>query len=229
MRRQLTLLLAVVVSLCGAAPGGSAGIEAIAPHNSATLTVSDLVLCGRVKGRGTGEVKITLNGSFLESVPVQAGTFSTVMSLRPGANRIIMEEGLSKLELTYYYRVGEGIEEYRYHAAYGEGGCRECHTPGARWEMPGRQKELCNSCHDRKDTADHLHGPVAAGQCTFCHDPHGSSNPLFLKDLGRNLCLNCHNQSSSEGHVSQDATNDCLGCHDPHGSEKRFFLIQARP
>jgi hypothetical protein len=39
--------------------------------------------------------------------------------------------------------------------------------------------ELCYSCHDRVreqvGSSSFIHGPVAAGFCIVCHDPHGAN------------------------------------------------------
>ncbi len=59
--------------------------------------------------------------------------------------------------------------------------------------------ELCLSCHDdfsRENTDNEglwIHGPVSAGWCATCHDPHASPYQNLLLDASMaNVCSGCH-------------------------------------
>jgi len=81
---------------------------------------------------------------------------------------------------------------------------------------------LCVSCH--ADTAVRLrqpyrHAPVAAGTCTVCHDPHGSSSRALLPADGNGVCMKCHEdigQALAQPHVHGPAAMSCAICHDAH-------------
>jgi predicted CXXCH cytochrome family protein len=114
--------------------------------------------------------------------------------------------------------------EVSYHPGYQDGDCSDCHE-GKPGRIGTRHSDLCHTCHDRKDAARFLHGPVAAGLCTYCHDPHGSAQKAFLTRTVWDLCVSCHDQPSSGDHLRRSAGRSCEGCHNPHGSGKKFFLF----
>jgi predicted CXXCH cytochrome family protein len=92
--------------------------------------------------------------------------------------------------------------------------------------------ELCFACHeDNRDMMqeNHLHTPVAGGECTGCHDPHQSEHRFTLKDETKQLCFNCHDTALFAGeHVHGPvAVGDCNACHDPHASPHRKQLVAA--
>jgi len=98
-------------------------------------------------------------------------------------------------------------------------GCVTCHSPhyslGKRL-LPSAQKDLCLQCHGDDKLAPlkniraqitgmpTLHGPVAAGTCTACHDPHGSTNFRMLKGAY---------PATFYAQYTEGAYALCLGCH----------------
>ena len=69
-----------------------------------------------------------------------------------------------------------------------------------RLQMP--VTELCLRCHsdysvDAPANADFwIHGPVAAGWCVLCHQPHSSEYPnLLVYEPPARLCTQCHDRS----------------------------------
>jgi predicted CXXCH cytochrome family protein len=103
-----------------------------------------------------------------------------------------------------------------------ERGCGACHSPHAsqiKKLLPVDEKTLCLDCHGNnklaplKNIAEELkgkksvHGPIAVGRCSGCHDPHGSNNFRLLtgpypetlyapyKEGIYDLCLKCHNKN----------------------------------
>jgi len=105
-----------------------------------------------------------------------------------------------------------------------DGGCPSCHSAHyskARRLLSGDEMTVCLSCHGKDDLGTpplkniktqiegkkFLHGPIKKGQCTACHDPHGSdffrmlpgNYPAALyvpyQDGAYDACLKCHEKN----------------------------------
>jgi predicted CXXCH cytochrome family protein len=107
-------------------------------------------------------------------------------------------------------------------------GCMNCHNPhGSALEklLHKVPMEMCLACHDRagmksaegqpltnmkawlEKNKEH-HGPVQAGDCTSCHEPHGGKNFRLLTEQypatfyaafdkkNYALCFSCHNDAA---------------------------------
>jgi predicted CXXCH cytochrome family protein len=93
--------------------------------------------------------------------------------------------------------------------------------------------KLCVTCHE--DTAErlkqsHKHAPVASGNCTACHDPHGSAFRFQLAAEGNRTCVSCHEdiaQVMSQSHVHGPAAASCAICHDAHAAPNAAQLKAA--
>ena len=193
-----------------------------APKDGAVLDVANFTLSGRVE-KGEGPVVVTLNGRKLSTVKVEGGLFSFPLTIEPGYNHVILKTTSGMVEATYEFNSAGGYGTYQFHAGYLEGECENCHSP-KKGEAGQGSGKLCHSCHDRQDTARYLHGPVGAGQCTVCHDPHGSPNTAFATLPGIKLCIACHDQPGSQTHVRSSSRQSCEVCHNAHGSAKKYFL-----
>lgn len=107
------------------------------------------------------------------------------------------------------------------------GSCHLVHFSEHKKLLQFSEKELCLSCHDKDYTGKdggskkkglvnikkelegkkHLHGPIKEGECSSCHDPHGSAYPRLLtnaypSDMYANykpgtyaFCLSCHEEN----------------------------------
>jgi predicted CXXCH cytochrome family protein len=102
-------------------------------------------------------------------------------------------------------------------------GCKNCHnTHAAKFPklLDKPVVEICLQCHDQPQTrpdgtivspigqqvreSKFLHGPIREGDCTSCHNPHGSQNFSLLREAypsrfyapfkneTYNLCFSCH-------------------------------------
>ncbi|MBI4791896.1 MAG: hypothetical protein HY789_03995, partial [Deltaproteobacteria bacterium] len=125
------------------------------------------------------------------------------------------------------------------HAPADGGDCLSCHRQEKQTHPSGSGPDfsataeggpLCFQCHEQGGfSGRHLHGPSASGNCTACHDPHGSSEANLLKMPLKELCLDCH-QDFAEN--MEQATHlhtairklDCGACHLPHGSDSPSLL-----
>lgn len=111
------------------------------------------------------------------------------------------------------------FQAYRLHPALDDG-CEGCHVIEEGKLKAKGQKEACYACHDNFEKVEEgqkkfVHTPVAAGECTGCHDPHFSSLPKLQKlEKG---CYECHDAFPSEGTVHRPvADKECLPCHGTH-------------
>jgi predicted CXXCH cytochrome family protein len=113
------------------------------------------------------------------------------------------------------------------HYPYGERECGVCHDPNSLGDMVEPQPGLCYICHeDFGHSYSSLHGPVAGGYCTACHDPHSSLQEKLLRLTGKSLCFYCHLEDDvlkNEIHTGLDEMA-CTDCHNPHGGSDRYIL-----
>jgi predicted CXXCH cytochrome family protein len=118
-----------------------------------------------------------------------------------------------------------------------ENSCTACHSPHSsdvKGILIAEQKKLCLSCHNRDisesgmrtanikkiiTTNPVVHPPVAAGNCTVCHQPHASENNYLLigafprgnyapanKDSYA-VCWECHDTDLFDLEKTTTATN----------------------
>jgi len=85
----------------------------------------------------------------------------------------------------------------------------------------------CSSagCHANFAQRDHVHGPVAAGNCDACHAAEQNGHKFPLKRPGDATCGLCHAVLTGKpfAHAAIKQAG-CIGCHDPHGSKTKFLL-----
>ncbi len=119
--------------------------------------------------------------------------------------------------------------EYSFHPPYRDKECDSCHDLDRGNRLLDPQPDLCYDCHqDFSEGFNFLHGPVASGNCTACHNPHLTKNPRLLKRVKKDLCLFCHDQSrlaTTKAHRDK-MEMDCQECHNPHGENNKFYLTR---
>ncbi len=114
------------------------------------------------------------------------------------------------------------------HGPAANDGCLDCHQIVAKPQGPAavalraQGTEGCVSCHDEIKSRlgeKHVHAPVAAGECTTCHDPHSAPYRYQLKAEGPEACVMCHEDIGDDlkRAVVHKPTANCVTCHDPHG------------
>lgn len=117
--------------------------------------------------------------------------------------------------------------EFVIHPPYQEKDCAFCHDQKVMGRLLFPMPGLCYQCHENfNDQYSVLHGPVEAGFCTECHNPHLTKNEKLLILIGQELCLKCHDAGDvlkNEAHIDMGDTN-CTECHNPHGGDDRFIL-----
>ena len=113
---------------------------------------------------------------------------------------------------------------FEYHFKDSAYDCVTCHGSNAKkdWSFTGSMESNgCYKCHNRVDKDEWVHGPVGIGQCSPCHNPHGSKDSKFLVRKGDRLCTYCHEEDRVETHGASD---NCMSCHDPHGGADMAML-----
>jgi predicted CXXCH cytochrome family protein len=105
-------------------------------------------------------------------------------------------------------------------------------------------KETCLKCHANVLSRRFKHGPVEAGYCVLCHDPHASPNPAWTRKPTWDLCTTCHTNMQNDVHVvagfatgkthptkgKRDPARPgkrltCSSCHDPHSAVTPYLLV----
>lgn len=139
-------------------------------------------------------------------------------------------------------------------AALPDSTCQSCHRPKREWIKPHRPAAdaecrichgsgvlpiaapadnigLCQACHKGKIkefNKDFVHGPVGAGSCIACHEPHGSAADFSLREPVKLLCLSCHvtTDANAKGKNVHPPFQDgaCTSCHDPHATNYAWGL-----
>jgi len=126
---------------------------------------------------------------------------------------------------------------FKNHIVNNRNACIICHKISANLTMVRAgnysDKNPCYMCHKDKIgefAQDYIHGPVAGGSCTICHDPHGSSYEYNLHKSEDILCGSCHsvvddNKNRKTRHRPFEYGN-CRGCHDPHATNYKWVLLR---
>ena len=229
--------VAVVVLLAAQAAG--AAVRIVSPPDKVWVTNGDIFLSATANVKPGS--KVDISGVKVNGKPALAdgGVIGARISLRKGMNTIKVKAGPDVASVRVFfspsrkkYTPPSDFREFYIHAAVDTTNCRTCHRfrRGAydfKKIIPARAGCNVGKCHSDKGKAPHVHGPVGAGVCISCHNPHGSFLENEVAREGQDLCLVCHQARKEEfsQKVVHPALEDgCTGCHDPHQSEKRFQL-----
>ncbi len=119
-----------------------------------------------------------------------------------------------------------------YHPPYRLRQCSACHASESSFQPPADEVQVCGKCH-----ADHVdwpadgrvHGPVALGRCTLCHQPHKGQYDRLLTAPQPDLCWTCHDKDRllAQTYHQQGDVSDCCGCHDPHSAGNGLLLADS--
>ena len=128
---------------------------------------------------------------------------------------------------------GDLLERPKVHTAVESEMCEACHVSpddSHTFEPVADPPDLCFECHDPFEGKRYVHEIVAMGECTACHDPHGSEVPQLLVEASvEATCLECHDDPR-EGYPYAHGPardGDCLACHQPHHAKYDKLLDHA--
>ncbi len=226
MRYILAWTIAIITILAAGLALAAAEFKVLAPAEEAFIGTGEILIIGKVIGFNEAKmVEISDNGKTLGFVPLRNGTFNHRSVFAAGRHEITLAApGVERKAIKIFVGNQKG---YRYHIETDMEYCSNCHSGAAEhvFDVEAVQSEICKQCHDDPMGAkDIVHGPVAAGSCSPCHDPHGSRYDNFLVAVGKELCLVCHSQNLSKRHIEERQNADCVKCHDPHSSAKEYHL-----
>jgi predicted CXXCH cytochrome family protein len=73
------------------------------------------------------------------------------------------------------------------------------------------------------------HAPAAKGECSSCHEPHGSASARLVRGGLSEVCLSCHQNEAKKAGTAPTthapfSGGDCLSCHLPHASAHESLL-----
>lgn len=126
------------------------------------------------------------------------------------------------------------------HGPIAAGECGICHGESPKHiNNPGKYKfgavddvsGKCYECHDKFPPKEFTHSPLEDGECTSCHNPHGSSYKFQLLSKGGELCFTCHDEGIVAGKYVHGpaAVGGCVACHDPHTADYQKNLKAEGP
>ena len=129
--------------------------------------------------------------------------------------------------------------QFKKHVLSDKRDCTGCHriADDLTLTVSGQFSDInpCFGCHSDKIgqyAQNFIHGPVAGGSCTICHNPHGSAYENNLRSPVPFLCMSCHTgQEVGKARVNHKPFAD--GAVQIHGRgqvvAKGFFHHQAGP
>lgn len=214
----------------------TAEFRIIAPVDNSIIKNNPVPFIGLVSDDLVNEVTLFVNGGPIR-LAVRNRTFSTLLTLQDGINNLKLEAKRARtvsMTMLYSPTLPEDVtyKLYYSHGILKKSDCRLCHSDESSNSIPVADKVLCAKCHQAKNSQRYLHGPVAAGSCTVCHDPHGQTNQYFLIAQDEKLCFTCHSEKEILLHfIDKSMANaeffkakGCGFCHDPHQSDRKYLL-----
>jgi predicted CXXCH cytochrome family protein len=154
----------------------------------------------------------------------------------------LQKSGFELCQGCHYEMMNQTFNKNRVHwPLVDQTGCLNCHTPHASSQndlLKAPMLSLCGSCHAdtiaRQERSQTKHQPIAEGECSSCHSPHGADNVFILNESSTiELCANCHEWQKHSTHPigekvvdprNPNITLQCLSCHRTHGTEYKNFL-----
>ncbi len=251
--RVVALLPAVVLALVflmgGVFPGSAnwaaaaQGITVVSPPDGVWVTEKQLFVAGIVADAAITQLDIkgVKNDAPKNKIKVANQAFGVMITLGKGDNTITLTSGKQQKTLKVYYlqpadlkkgkTAPKGLKRFYVHGNPAALNCKECHKLrrgkyNFKRIVPARST-CTTGCHTDMGKSAHVHGPVGAGVCISCHNPHGSYNKMAMARTGQDLCVVCHQakiEEFSDSVIHEPVKEGCVSCHNPHESAMRFQL-----
>lgn len=156
--------------------------------------------------------------------------FDGVPSLPPAED--LCEDYAAQLEMASDMSTMDGepketLKSGSVHEPYGEKDCAGCHETGKSNELIRPRTELCFVCHVDFIQGDHVHGPIAVGDCLACHLPHQSNHSALLVKDRSEICSKCHREDRLAAGMHERLSSrgmPCVECHGAHFGNNQYFL-----
>ncbi len=152
---------------------------------------------------------------FFDGVPPVGGAASTTKSSDPNSKAT----GAPAVET---WSVHEPVKD-----------CTQCHGRqprrgfSSKVQLVAEVPQLCQKCHSKFTALEGwVHGPVAAGDCLLCHNPHRTRTESLLKKPIPELCYQCHETRAIHliAKHDQPSHTHCIDCHEGHASVTKPLL-----
>lgn len=89
---------------------------------------------------------------------------------------------------------------------------------------------VTSQCHSAMGKGKFVHGPVAVGECSACHEPLNGKHKFKPVNDVAGLCYQCHDKKDKMKNVHPPVKEGmCTSCHDPHQSDFKFQLESEAP
>ena len=239
MRPKILLPAALLLVFLAWPASGTGDLTVLYPPDLTLTTDAAMkILASRIGGGPA--VYVRLNGKVVAKLEGE-NFLKAEVSLAPGFN--LLEAGekpvrvflLSGSRMEQFRLTPEGggeplvFRSYFVHPALDEG-CESCHAVEGGKLTAKDLKEACYACHadfgkEEEGKKVYLHAPVAAGECTGCHDPHFSTRAKLQKlEKG---CLECHDAFPAEGTTHRPVVDGrCTDCHGAHAGAAPKQLVR---
>lgn len=199
--------------------------------------------------------RMTRRGMHANSNQVNCLTCHSIHSSDPRSPHLVAKPQLALCGSCHTQSASMRNKPYAHRLDRGGMTCSTCHEPHGRratseqslaivghlqtMSARGRMPEApCVSCHtEKRGPFVFSHGGAEVGECTTCHESHGSSNPNQLRRATvKQVCMECHSPTSTATLGSQPPSfhnlslpryQNCTSCHVAvHGSNRDPQLLK---
>ncbi len=179
---------------------------------------------------------------------MEANSAETLVFVVKTRDRKVKSKDKNK-EVTIFDAIDEGAISDTINLSYGNDGPARSRVFDPKMPVVESStiRDACLKCHNDVMSRSFKHGPVDAGFCTLCHDPHASENAAWLRKPVWDLCVTCHDEKATERHVlvgtgkkkkrklshptkyKRDPSRrgkplTCVSCHEPHSAESSYLF-----
>ena len=195
--------------------------------------------------------RMTRRGMHANSNQVNCLTCHSIHSADPRSPHLVAKPQLALCGTCHTQSASMRNKPYAHRLDRGGMTCSTCHEPHGRRAKGERSLAMaghlrgtrageapCVSCHtEKRGPFVFAHGGAEVGECTTCHETHGSSNPKQLRRATvKQVCIECHSptttatlgsQPPSFHNLSLPRYQNCTTCHVAvHGSNRDPQLMK---